>query len=191
MAESNATVNTATDTSSVNTESVATETTDTTDYKALYESTLKEKNNLKGLNDKYCSELKGYKDKEAEGMTDAERQAEELKKSNETIKDLTSRIARSESEKEFANAGFKPEEYNEIIECMASMDNVDIENCNKLSKAITKIITARVGAEKELFQNSLLKHNTVETTDNNVVIDEFQGFREQNNLNALKSKITL
>lgn len=154
---------------------------DTTDYKALYETMKADRDKLKGLNDKYSSELSGYKKEKAATMTESERLTEELETQRQTTTELQQRIARIQSEKVFADRGYKPEEYNPIIETIELFGTVTEDNSVKLSETITDIIGKRVAQEKQLYENSMTANNTVQSqtnTNTNSVNDVFSQFRE-------------
>lgn len=160
-----------------------------TDYKALYETMKADRDKLKGLNDKYTSQLSDYKKEKTATMTESERLTEELETQRQTAADLQERIARIQSEKVFADKGFKPDEYSPIIETIATFGAVTEENSIKLSQQITEIIDKRVANEKQLYENSMTANNTVQTNaSSNTTHDIFSSFREQDRKNRETQK---
>ena len=97
---------------------------DNTDYKALYDAMKADRDKLKGLNDKYSSQIKDYKHKETANLTDSERLKQELEDEQGKTAELEERIAKIQSEKVFADKGFKPEEYNGLINVMSDFGRI-------------------------------------------------------------------
>ena len=123
------------------------------------------------------------------------KQAQKMQADIETkTAELEERIAKIQSEKVFADKGFKPEEYNELINVMSEFGRMTEENATKLSTQIVDIITKRVALEKNLYENSLTANNTVQTKDTNNSAnktDDFAAFREEARRNAKMQKINL
>ena len=71
---------------------------DNTDYKALYDAMKADRDKLKGLNDKYSSQIKDYKHKETANLTDSERLKQELEDEQGKTAELEERIAKIQSE---------------------------------------------------------------------------------------------
>ena len=164
MAEQNGTVATTTvDTAAIDTSGQAQQQTEPEDYKTLYEQMLAEKNNLKGQVDKYSSEIKKYKQGEKDKMSESERLQSDLAESRKATADLEAKIAKIQSEKVFADKGFKPEEYNVFIEAMSEFGTVTEDNAVKLANAIVDSISKRVAVEKQQYENAMTANNTVKT----------------------------
>ena len=167
---------------------------DNTDYKALYDAMKADRDKLKGLNDKYSSQIKDYKHKETANLTDSERLKQELEDEQGKTAELEEKIAKIQSEKVFADKGFKPEEYNGLINVMSEFGRMTEENATKLSTQIIEIINKRVALEKNLYENSLTANNTVQTKETNKnanKTDDFAAFREEARRNAKMQKINL
>lgn len=167
---------------------------DNTDYKALYDAMKADRDKLKGLNDKYSSQIKDYKHKETANLTDSERLKQELEDEQGKTAELEEKIAKIQSEKVFADKGFKPEEYNGLINVMSEFGRMTEENATKLSTQIIEIINKRVALEKNLYENSLTANNTVQTKETNNganKTDDFVAFREEARRNAKMQKINL
>lgn len=199
MAETNGTVSTTnTDTQTID-NAISQTTTDlqpdNTDYKALYDAMKADRDKLKGLNDKYSSQLKDYKHKETANLTDSERLKQELEDEQGRTAELEEKIAKIQSEKVFADKGFKPDEYKCFIDVMSEFGKVTEDNATKLSTQIIELINKRVAQEKELYENSLTANNTIQTKDTNnnsaTQTDDFAAFREEAKRNAQMQKITL
>ena len=167
---------------------------DNTDYKALYDAMKADRDKLKGLNDKYSSQIKDYKHKETANLTDSERLKQELEDEQGKTAELEEKIAKIQSEKVFADKGFKPEEYNGLINVMSEFGRMTEENATKLSTQIIEIINKRVALEKNLYENSLTANNTVQTKETNNganKTDDFAAFRKEARRNAQMQKINL
>ena len=194
MAETNETVTTNANSTDVTQENQTTELQkDNTDYKALYDAMKADRDKLKGLNDKYSSQIKDYKHKETANLTDSERLKQELEDEQGKTAELEERIAKIQSEKVFADKGFKPEEYNGLINVMSEFGRMTEENATKLSTQIIEI-NKRVALEKNLYENSLTANNTVQTKETNNSAnktDDFAAFREEARRNAKMQKINL
>lgn len=198
MAENNTTVTTTNDNTDVQTTTstdyqIDTSLQDNTDYKALYNAMKADRDKLKGLNDKYSSQLKDYKHKETANLSDSERLKQELEDEQGRTAELEEKIAKIQSEKVFADNGFKPDEYKGFIDIMSEFGRITEDNATKLSTQIVDLISKRVAQEKQLYENSLTANNTVQTKDNNSATqtDDFAAFREEAKRNAQMKKITL
>lgn len=198
MAENNTTVTTTNDNTDVQTTTstdtqIDTSLQDNTDYKALYNAMKADRDKLKGLNDKYSSQLKDYKHKETANLSDSERLKQELEDEQGRTAELEEKIAKIQSEKVFADNGFKPDEYKGFIDIMSEFGRITEDNATKLSSQIVDLISKRVAQEKQLYENSLTANNTVQTKDNNSATqtDDFAAFREEAKRNAQMQKITL
>lgn len=198
MAENNTTVTTTNDNTDVQTTTstdtqIDTSLQDNTDYKALYNAMKADRDKLKGLNDKYSSQLKDYKHKETANLSDSERLKQELEDEQGRTAELEEKIAKIQSEKVFADNGFKPDEYKGFIDIMSEFGRITEDNATKLSTQIVDLISKRVAQEKQLYENSLTANNTVQTKDNNSATqtDDFAAFREEAKRNAQMQKITL
>ena len=198
MAENNTTVTTTNDNTDVQTTTstdtqIDTSLQDNTDYKALYNAMKADRDKLKGLNDKYSSQLKDYKHKETANLSDSERLKQELEDEQGRTAELEEKIAKIQSEKVFADNGFKPDEYKGFIDIMSEFGRITEDNATKLSTQIVDLISKRVAQEKQLYENSLTANNTVQTMDNNgaTQTDDFAAFREEAKRNAQMKKITL
>lgn len=198
MAENNTTVTTTNDNTDVQTTTstdnqIDTSLQDNTDYKALYNAMKADRDKLKGLNDKYSSQLKDYKHKETANLSDSERLKQELEDEQGRTAELEEKIAKIQSEKVFADNGFKPDEYKGFIDIMSEFGRITEDNATKLSTQIVDLISKRVAQEKQLYENSLTANNTVQTKDNNSATqtDDFAAFREEARRNAKMQKINL
>lgn len=198
MAENNTTVTTTNDNTDVQTTTstdnqIDTSQQDNTDYKALYNAMKADRDKLKGLNDKYSSQLKDYKHKETANLSDSERLKQELEDEQGRTAELEEKIAKIQSEKVFADNGFKPDEYKGFIDIMSEFGRITEDNATKLSTQIVDLISKRVAQEKQLYENSLTANNTVQTMDNNSATqtDDFAAFREEAKRNAQMKKIKL
>ena len=194
MAEQNGTVATTTvDTAAIDTSGQTQQQTGPEDYKTLYEQLLAEKNNLKGQVDKYSSEIKKYKQGEKEKMSESDRLQADLAESRKATADLEAKIAKIQSEKVFADKGFKPEEYNVFIEAMSEFGTVTEDNAVKLANAIVDSISKRVAGEKQQYENAMTANNTVKTATSTTETkaDDFAPFRAEKKelLNHNKSTI--
>ena len=194
MAEQNGTVATTTvDTAAIDTSSQTQQQTGPEDYKTLYEQLLAEKNNLKGQVDKYSSEIKKYKQGEKEKMSESDRLQADLAESRKATAELEAKIAKIQSEKVFADKGFKPEEYNVFIEAMSEFGTVTEDNAVKLANAIVDSISKRVAVEKQQYENAMTANNTVKTATSTTETkaDDFAQFRAEQKelLNHNKSTI--
>ena len=194
MAEQNGTVATTTvDTAAIDTSGQTQQQTGPEDYKTLYEQLLAEKNNLKGQVDKYSSEIKKYKQGEKEKMSESDRLQADLAESRKATADLEAKIAKIQSEKVFADKGFKPEEYNVFIEAMSEFGTVTEDNAVKLANAIVDSISKRVAVEKQQYENAMTANNTVKTATSTTETkaDDFAPFRAEKKelLNHNKSTI--
>ena len=194
MAEQNGTVATTTvDTAAIDTSGQTQQQTEAKDYKTLYEQVLAEKNNLKGQVDKYSSEIKKYKQGEKEKMSESDRLQADLAESRKATAELEAKIAKIQSEKVFADKGFKPEEYNVFIEAMSEFGTVTEDNAVKLANAIVDSISKRVAVEKQQYENAMTANNTVKTATSTTETkaDDFAQFRAEQKelLNHNKSTI--
>lgn len=194
MAEQNGTVATTTvDTAAIDTSGQTQQQTESKDYKTLYEQLLAEKNNLKGQVDKYSSEIKKYKQGEKEKMSESDRLQADLAESRKATAELEAKIAKIQSEKVFADKGFKPEEYNVFIEAMSEFGTVTEDNAVKLANAIVDSISKRVAVEKQQYENAMTANNTVKTATSTTETkaDDFAQFRAEQKelLNHNKSTI--
>ena len=194
MAEQNGTVATTTvDTAASDTRVQTQLQTESKDYKTLYEQLLAEKNNLKGQVDKYSSEIKKYKQGEKDKMSESDRLQADLAESRKATADLEAKIAKIQSEKVFADKGFKPEEYNVFIEAMSEFGTVTEDNAVKLANAIVDSISKRVAVEKQQYENAMTANNTVKTATSTTETkaDDFAQFRAEQKelLNHNKSTI--
>ena len=194
MAEQNGTVATTTvDPAAIDTSGQTQQQTEPEDYKTLYEQVLAEKNNLKGQVDKYSSEIKKYKQGEKEKMSESDRLQADLAESRKATAELEAKIAKIQSEKVFADKGFKPEEYNVFIEAMSEFGTVTEDNAVKLANAIVDSISKRVAVEKQQYENAMTANNTVKTATSTTETkaDDFAPFRAEKKelLNHNKSTI--
>ena len=194
MAEQNGTVATTTvDTAAIDTSGQTQQQTEPKDYKTLYEQLLAEKNNLKGQVDKYSSEIKKYKQGEKDKMSESDRLQADLAESRKATAELEAKIAKIQSEKVFADKGFKPEEYNVFIEAMSEFGTVTEDNAVKLANAIVDSISKRVAVEKQQYENAMTANNTVKTATSTTETkaDDFAPFRAEKKelLNHNKSTI--
>lgn len=126
-----------------------------TDYKALYEQTLKraetaeaEATKQKGLKDNYAKENAEYKRKAEAQMTDDEKKAKEWQELLDGKAELEAKVARFELEKQFVANGFSAEETDKLI------------NGNFAAKDIADIIKARCDEAVKSAQAEGVKKST-------------------------------
>lgn len=129
-----------------------------TDYKALYEQTLKraetaeaEAKKQKGLKDTYATENAEYKRKAEAQMTDDEKKAKELQELIDGKKSLEAEIAKLKLERDFSANGFTAEETAKLIDG------------NFAPKDIADIIKARVDEGVKSAKAEATKSSTAET----------------------------
>lgn len=129
-----------------------------TDYKALYEQTLKraetaeaEAKKQKCLKDTYATENAEYKRKEAAQMTDDEKKARELQELIDGKKSLEAEVAKLKLERDFSANGFTAEETAKLIDG------------NFAPKDIADIIKARVDEGVKSAKAEATKSSTAET----------------------------
>lgn len=163
------------------------ETPDNTDYKALYEQTLKraetaeaEASKQKGLKDTYAKENAEYKRKEAAQLPEEERKAKERQELLDGKKNLEAEVAQLKLEKEFVANGFSAEETEKLIKGnFAVKDIADIikarcEEAVKSAKAeATKSSTAETllgnGSAKGDTKSDFQKHQESKQKSENIV----------------------
>ena len=126
-----------------------------TDYKSLYEQTLKraesaeaEATKQKGLKDNYAKENAEYKRKAEAQMTDDEKKAKEWQELLDGKAELEAKVARFELEKQFVANGFSAEETDKLI------------NGNFAAKDIADIIKARCDEAVKSAQAEGVKKST-------------------------------
>lgn len=131
--------------------------TDTTDYKKMYEETLKraetaeaEAKKQKGLKDTYASENAEYKRKAEAQMTDDEKKAKELQELIDGKANLEAEVAKLKLEKDFASNGFSAEETDKLI------------GGNFAPKDIAEIIKARCDEAVKSAKAEATKHSTAD-----------------------------
>ena len=132
--------------------------TETTDYKALYEQTLKraetaeaEASKQKGLKDTYAKENAEYKRKEAAQLPEEERKAKEWQELLDGKANLEAEVAQLKLEKEFVANGFSAEETEKLIKG------------NFAVKDIADIIKARCEESVKSAKAEATKSSTAET----------------------------
>lgn len=163
------------------------ETPDNTDYKALYEQTLKraetaeaEVSKQKGLKDNYAKENAEYKRKAEAQMTDDEKKAKEWQELLDGKANLEAEVAQLKLEKEFVANGFSAEETEKLIKGnFAVKDIADIikarcEEAVKSAKAeATKSSTAETllgnGSAKGDVKSDFQKHQESKQKSENIV----------------------
>lgn len=163
------------------------ETPDNTDYKALYEQTLKraetaeaEASKQKGLKDNYAKENAEYKRKAEAQMTDDEKKAKEWQELLDGKANLEAEVAQLKLEKEFVANGFSAEETEKLIKGnFAVKDIADIikarcEEAVKSAKAeATKSSTAETllgnGSAKGDVKSDFQKHQESKQKSENIV----------------------
>jgi hypothetical protein len=163
------------------------ETPDNTDYKALYEQTLKraetaeaEASKQKGLKDTYAKENAEYKRKEAAQLPEEERKAKEWQELLDGKANLEAEVAQLKLEKEFVANGFSAEETEKLIKGnFAVKDIADIikarcEEAVKSAKAeATKSSTAETllgnGSAKGDVKSDFQKHQESKQKSENIV----------------------
>lgn len=133
-------------------------TNDTTDYKKLYEDTLKraetaeaEAKKQKGLKDTYATENAEYKRKAEAQMSDEEKKAKELKELLDGKASLEAEVAQLKLEKECVSNGFSSEETEKLI------------NGNFSVKDIADIIKARCDEAVKSAKAEATKSSTAGT----------------------------
>ena len=126
-------------------------------------------------------------------MSESDRLQADLAESRKATADLEAKIAKIQSEKVFADKGFKPEEYNVFIEAMSEFGTVTEDNAVKLANAIVDSISKRVAVEKQQYENAMTANNTVKTATSTTETkaDDFAQFRAEQKelLNHNKSTI--
>lgn len=129
-----------------------------TDYKALYEQTLKraesaeaEAKKQKGLKDTYATENAEYKRKAEAQMTDDEKKAKELQELIDGKKSLEAEIAKLKLERDFSANGFTAEETAKLIDG------------NFAPKDLADIIKARVDEAVKSAKAEATKTSTADT----------------------------
>ena len=121
---------------------------DNTDYKALYEQTLKraetaeaEASKQKGLKDTYAKENAEYKRKEAAQLPEEERKAKEWQELLDGKANLEAEVAQLKLEKEFVANGFSAEETEKLIK-----GNFAVKDIADISKTLSENIKVQVEA---------------------------------------------
>lgn len=129
-----------------------------TDYKALYEQTLKraetaeaEAKKQKGLKDTYATENAEYKRKAEAQMSDDEKKAKELQDLIDGKKSLEAEVAKLKLERDFSANGFSAEETAKLLDG------------NFAPKDIADIIKARVDEGVKSAKAESTKNSTAET----------------------------
>lgn len=129
-----------------------------TDYKALYEQTLKraetaeaEAKKQKGLKDTYATENAEYKRKAEAQMTDDEKKAKELQELIDGKKSLEAEVAKLKLERDFSANGFSAEETAKLLDG------------NFAPKDLADIIKARVDEAVKSAKAEATKSSTAET----------------------------
>lgn len=129
-----------------------------TDYKALYEQTLKraetaeaEAKKQKGLKDTYATENAEYKRKAEAQMSDDEKKAKELQDLIDGKKSLEAEVAKLKLERDFSANGFTAEETAKLLDG------------NFAPKDIADIIKARVDEGVKSAKAESTKNSTAET----------------------------
>lgn len=158
-----------------------------TDYKALYEQTLKraetaeaEAKKQKGLKDSYASENAEYKRKAEAQMSDDEKKAKELQDLIDGKKSLEAEVAKLKLERDFSANGFTADETAKLIDGnFAPKDIADIikarvDEAVKSAKAeATKTSTADTllgnGSAKGEAKSDFQKHQESKQTKSTVV----------------------
>ena len=158
-----------------------------TDYKALYEQTLKraetaeaEATKQKGLKDTYARENADYKRKAEAQMTDEEKRAKELQELLDGKASLEAEIAQLKLEKEFAANGFSAEETEKLIKGkfavkdIADIIKARVDEAVKSAKAeATKTSTAETllgnGSAKGEAKSDFQKHQESKQTKSTIV----------------------
>ncbi|MBR2388231.1 MAG: hypothetical protein IKB02_05625 [Clostridia bacterium] len=163
------------------------ETPDNTDYKALYEQTLKraetaeaEVSKQKGLKDNYAKENAEYKRKVEAQMTDDEKKAKEWQELLDGKANLEAEVAQLKLEKEFVANGFSAEETEKLIKGnFAVKDIADIikARCEEAVKS------AKAEATKSSTADSLLGNGTADKGDSKSNFQKYQeGKKTDNNI---------
>lgn len=129
-----------------------------TDYKALYEQTLKraesaeaEAKKQKGLKDTYATENAEYKRKAEAQMSDDEKKAKELQDLIDGKKSLEAEVAKLKLERDFSANGFTAEETAKLIDG------------NFAPKDLADIIKARVDEAVKSAKAEATKTSTADT----------------------------
>lgn len=140
-----------------------------TDYKALYEQTLKraetaeaEAKKQKGLKDTYATENAEYKRKAEAQMSDDEKKAKELQDLIDGKKSLEAEIAKLKLERDFSANGFTAEETAKLIDGnFAPKDIADIIK----ARVDEGVKSAKAEATKSSTADSLLGNGTADKGD--------------------------
>ena len=150
-----------------------------TDYKALYEQTLKraesaeaEAKKQKGLKDTYATENAEYKRKAEAQMSDDEKKAKELQDLIDGKKSLEAEVAKLKLERDFSANGFTAEETAKLIDGnFAPKDIADIIK----ARVDEGVKSARAEGTKSSTADSLLGNGTVDKGDSK---SDFQKHQE-------------
>lgn len=137
-----------------------------TDYKALYEQTLKraetaeaEAKKQKGLKDTYATENAEYKRKAEAQMSDDEKKAKELQDLIDGKKSLEAEVAKLKLERDFSANGFSAEETTKLID--GNFAPKDIAEIIK-ARVDEAVKSAKAEATKSSTAGSLLGNGTVD-----------------------------
>lgn len=150
-----------------------------TDYKALYEQTLKraetaeaEAKKQKGLKDTYATENAEYKRKAEAQMSDDEKKAKELQDLIDGKNALEAEVAKLKLERDFTANGFTAEETAKLIDGnFAPKDIAEIIN----ARVDESVKSAKAEATKTSTADSLLGNGTVDKGD---IKSDFQKHQE-------------
>ena len=154
-----------------------------TDYKALYEQTLKraesaeaEAKKQKGLKDTYATENAEYKRKAEAQMSDDEKKAKELQDLIDGKKSLEAEVAKLKLERDFSANGFTAEETAKLIDGnFAPKDIADIIK----ARVDEGVKSARAEGTKSSTADSLLGNGTVDKGDSKSDFQKHQESRKQ------------
>lgn len=133
-----------------------------TDYKALYEATLKERDAAKEKSDKYEAENKGYKEKEEE-QAKAEREKlpveEQIKlalaEKERELSEYRQKWVRSELEKAFSKNGYEETDYKDVVGFLISGFTASKEDKSDISLDLAmKIIAFADNAKQKAIETS-------------------------------------
>lgn len=162
-----------------------------TDYKALYEATLKERDAEKERTKNLEKDLCAYKDRERKSeeerkknLPTEERQNIELDEKDRTIESLMSRIERTDVEKVFSSSGYKEDEYYEILDCVMSNDVFDKEKRSEHRISFAKKILEF--AEKQ--KKKAIEENNISSIRSGIQYPNGNGSQKNSEFSSWKSE---
>lgn len=129
------------------------------DYKALYEQEKTQREKFKVALDKSNSENAEYKRREREKLSKEELEAADRKAKDEELAQLRQEVARSKAERIFAEANISHEVYDDILDTYVPV--LGVEQIGVLTDKIAKAIKKSVDSALELSKNKTVQTGTV------------------------------